>query len=139
MNIYNPGRFQWLSPNLLVDTANNKENILFLAQMIKKLQYKNIITLFGTTQIDKKYARELADMIVAGERFIVDDFSERSLPASEYAENKKKEHSVHLSEIDEQWLQALQSRKNTLIIIYGSFYLVGEIMRLSRYKPFATA
>jgi folylpolyglutamate synthase/dihydropteroate synthase len=36
-NIYNPGRFEWLSPDLLVDTANNTENIKILAKMAKRI------------------------------------------------------------------------------------------------------
>lgn len=49
--------------------------------MVMKLKYKNVITLFGTTQTEKEYARKLADMIPAKERFIIDDFCDRSLSA----------------------------------------------------------
>ncbi len=49
--------------------------------MVKELKTKNIITLFGTTQIDPRYARKLADMIPARERFIIDNFCDRALTA----------------------------------------------------------
>lgn len=138
LSIENPGRFHWLSPTLLVDTANNAENIHILATMIKKLNYKRVITLFGTTQIDKKYARVLADMIPAEKRFIIDNFCDRALPSSEYGKQSDKEQIIDLAIVGQEWLMSLQKQKNTLIVVYGSFYLVGEIMRLSRYKPFAT-
>ena len=137
-NIDNPGRFHWLSPTLLVDTANNAENIHILAQMVMKLKYKNVITLFGTTQTEKEYARKLADMIPAKERFIIDDFCDRSLSAWEYAIIGKRERILHFSEINKKWLKELQKQDNTVVVAYGSFYLIGEIMKLSIYKPFAT-
>lgn len=34
-DIYNPGRFEWVTPTVLVDTANNEENIAILSKMVK--------------------------------------------------------------------------------------------------------
>ena len=135
-NIYNPGRFEWLAPNILVDTANNAENIKILAKMVDKLPNKNIVTLFGTTQVDPESAKQLAKMIPTRERILIDDFCDRSLPYSSYADEVKHTEKIHLLHEEEKIKKWLQEKEKT-IVIYGSFYLIGEIMRLSRYQPFA--
>ena len=136
-NIYNPGRFEWLAPNILVDTANNKENIKILENMVQKVcGKKKIITLFWTTQTDALYAAELAQTIQADQRILVDDFCDRSLPCSAYADNIDHKEIIHFFQEPEKIKKWLSDNKNT-IVIYGSFYLIGEIMRVSRYKPFA--
>jgi folylpolyglutamate synthase/dihydropteroate synthase len=84
-NIYNPGRFEWLSPTVLVDTANNEENIKILARMVKRIQHRNIVTLFGTTQTDPDYAAKLANMISTKHRVLIENFCDRSLPCLEYS------------------------------------------------------
>ena len=84
-NIYNPGRFEWIAPHILVDTANNRENIKILRSMVQKIKSKKIITLYGTTQIDAEYTSELAQMIPAERRILVDDFCDRSLPCEAYS------------------------------------------------------
>lgn len=85
MDIYNPGRFEWLNAHTLVDTANNKENIKILKEMIKKLAIKKeILILFGTTQTEKDYAQNLSEMIPGDKIVLIDDFCDRSLPCSEY-------------------------------------------------------
>ncbi len=89
--------------------------------------------------MDKKYARILADFIPAEHRYVVDNFCDRSLPSDQYGKNNKNETVIHFSDINEKWLKNAQKEENSLLLVYGSFYLVGEIMRLSRYKPFATA
>ncbi len=85
MDIYNPGRFEWLNAHTLVDTANNEENIKIFKDMIKKLKLnKEVVILFGTTQTEKNYAQKLSRMIPGNNVILVDDFCDRSLPCSEY-------------------------------------------------------
>lgn len=85
MDIYNPGRFEWLNDHTLVDTANNEENIHILQNMVKKLKIeKEVLILFGTTQTEKDYAQKLSEMILGDKIILVDDFCDRSLPCSKY-------------------------------------------------------
>lgn len=136
--IYNPGRFEWIAPNILVDTANNRENIKILEKMVRKVsKNKNIVTLFGTTQTDPIYAAELAQAIQSKQRILIDDFSERSLPCSKYQDTAQYSEIIHLKK-EVKKIQKYLNKKNSIVIVYGSFYLVGEIMQLSRYKPFAS-
>ena len=133
-HIENPGRFHWLSPTLLVDTANNEENVAILAQMLQKIsQEKEIIALFGTTQTDPAYAARLAEMIPTKHRILVDEFCDRSLPCSEYSHLLEHAEVWHMGKIKK--LPTLKGQK--IYVVFWSFYLVGEIMRVSRYKPFA--
>lgn len=84
-DIYNPGRFEWITPTVLVDTANNEENIKILSKMVKSMtKKKNTIIIFGTTQEDAQYAHKLSEMIPGTKRILVDDFCDRSLPCSSY-------------------------------------------------------
>lgn len=135
-NIYNPGRFEWIAPHILVDTANNRENIRILKNMIRKLNHKKILAIYGTTQTDTAYAGELAQMIPAEKRILVDDFCDRSLPCETYKKAVKHDGIIHLFSETKRIEKLLQNKEYT-IIIYGSFYLVWEIMKLSRYKSFA--
>lgn len=136
-NMYNPGRFEWIAPHILVDTANNRENIGLLKNMIQKINHKKIITIYGTTQVDRAYASELAQMIPTEKRILVDDFCDRALPCETYSSWVVHDDTIHLFEEQEKIKELLKKTDYTLII-YGSFYLVWEIMRLSIYKPFAT-
>jgi len=137
MNIYNPGRFEWITPTILVDTANNRENIEILRKMtVDILKNKKIIVLFGTTQTDPIYAKKLSTMISGTKNIIIDDFCDRSLPCSEYAREEKQEiiHFFHETEK----IRNIIKDADTIKIIYGSFYLIREIMRESRYIPFVS-
>ena len=122
--IDNPGRFTWISPTILVDTANNRENIKIFSHMVRKLKkHTKIITLFGTTQVEPDYAGELAGMVQADKRILIDDFCDRSLPYESYKNFTQWTDAIHFShekEKIENWL----SEKDTTIVVYGSFYLV---------------
>lgn len=135
-NIYNPGRFEWIAPHILVDTANNVENIWILQKMVKKMDLGKTIVLYGTTQTNPLMAKELSQMIHGEKRILVDDFCERSLPCETYNKWVKYDDTIHLFEERQKMKSLLEKTENT-IIIYWSFYLIGEIMVMSRYKPFA--
>jgi folylpolyglutamate synthase/dihydropteroate synthase len=142
MQIENPCRFQWITPTILVDTANNRENIKILAKMISKLplwsKTKNQlpITIFGTTQTDPGYAAELARMISWDERILVDDFYERALPCDTYSKQVPHDTVIHLSQEKEKMRKILEN-PHKIKIIYGSLYLIRYIIWESIHVPFA--
>lgn len=137
MDIYNPGRFEWINSHTLVDTANNRENIQILQKMIQNLKIKkDIVVIFGTTQVDPDYAWELSEEIEGKQKILVDDFCDRALPCSEYQKNTKNTEVIHLF-TEREKIEKILSDTSQLKIVYGSFYLIGEIMRVSIYKPFA--
>lgn len=133
---YNPGRFEWITPHIFVDTANNRENIGILKKMIRKMDLKNTTILYGTTQTDIQQVREFAQMIPGERRILVDEFCERSLLCEKYSDRVRHNGTIHFSsEINK--IREILTDKGSTVIVYGSFYLVWEIMKLSRYKPFA--
>jgi len=137
--MYNPGRFEWISPNILVDTANNKENIRFLKTLLGRNGPKTVV-IFGTTQINPEYAAQLATMIPVKRRILVDGFCDRALPCSEYAHLVPHEAVWHLdSEEGKIPLQAItkKTKQSQKYMLYGSLYLIGYTMWLSRYNVFA--
>lgn len=96
--ISNPGRFEWLSPTVIIDTANNKENIKILSKMIQKIaKGRQLYTFFGTTQTDTNYATQLAQMIPTEHRILVDGFCERALPVATYNDGVKNNKIINLS------------------------------------------
>lgn len=135
-NIYNPWRFEWIAPHILVDTANNRENIGILKKMIQKMDLKNITILYGTTQTESAYAEEFAQMIPGKRRILIDDFCERALPCDTFSSWVRHDGIIHLFE-EVNKVQKILMDKGSVIIVYGSFYLVWEIIKLSRYKTFA--
>ncbi|MBP7823039.1 hypothetical protein KA050_01670 [Candidatus Gracilibacteria bacterium] len=141
-NISNPGRFEWLSPTIIVDTANNKENIKILSQMIQEIaKGKKIQTFFGTTQTDSNYAAELAKIIPAEKRILVDGFCDRALSVSSYSHLVKNNGIIDISTgsgKDSFYELNTQNGRNTINLIYGSFYLVGYIMSMSMHKSFTS-
>lgn len=144
-DIHNPGRFEWITNNILVDTANNKENIKLLLDTIQKnseLQTPNseLTLIFGTTQVDLLYVSQLANMFPYQRKIAVDGFCERALPCSSYNWNVHFDSIWHLDTEDGQESMKKifqQEKKSQKYIICGSIYLVGYAMRLSRYSPFA--
>lgn len=140
-NIYNAGRFEWLSPHILVDTANNKQNIKILAKMLTQMVPKKKMTIiFWSTQIEPAYAAELANLLPANKKILVDGFCERALPYSKYSYLIAHDTSWHLDREDgiAQVKKILQEKKDDeIFVLSGSIYLVWYIMNLSRYNIFA--
>lgn len=138
-NIYNPGRFEYLRPNILLDTANNLENIKILKKMVQK-DFSDATLIFGTTQTDPKYISQLLSLFPNKKKILVDGFCERSLPCSEYQNLIKNDDIWHLdtAKWKERIKKVLEENKNTQkYIIFWSFYLIGYIMSLSRHSVFA--
>lgn len=123
-DISNPGRFEWITPALLIDTANNIENIQILAKMVKEAtRGKAVTVLYGTTQVDPAYAAELAGMIKGNQRILVDDFCDRSLPCREYGREVPHDSVLHFLHEPER-ARALLEDTSTITVVYGSFYLL---------------
>lgn len=106
--------------------------------MIRNLKIKKDITvIFGTTQVNPDYAWKLSQMIGGKRKILVDDFCDRALPCSEYQKNSNNTEIIRFfSEIEK--IREILHDSHKIKIIFGSFYLIGEIMRVSIYKPFAS-
>jgi len=138
-NIYHPGRNEWISPHLFVDSANNYENIILLKRMLKNT-LNDAIIIFGSTQTDPVYVAKLANIFPNQKKILVDGFCERSLPCSQYSHFVPSSTTKHLD--TDIWKKFIKNLSKPCpwtqkYILFGSIYLVGYVMRLSRYKIFA--
>lgn len=140
-NIYNSWRFDWITPHILVDTANNTENLRLLQKMINKEHLNNVTLIFWTTQTNSEKVRELLKIFPHQKWIFVDGFCDRALPCSLYAvESWVESHFLHLD--TQSWkkemLSILEMNKNAeKYLIFWSLYLVWYVMKLSRYNIFA--
>jgi folylpolyglutamate synthase/dihydropteroate synthase len=75
-------------------------------------------------------------MISTKHRVLIENFCDRSLPCLEYSSWVQNDATIDFFQETEKIKKILED-KNTIKVIYGSFYLIGEIMRVSIYKPFA--
>ncbi len=139
--IHNPGRYEWIMPHIFVDTANNRENIHILKNMLQKQNIWDVTFLFGTTQPDAAYVESIIHMFSGQNMVFVDGFCERALPCQKYIKNSQKNAIIwHLD--TSKWIKNIQSilkdKKNQRkYIIFWSLYLVWYIMKLSRHNIFA--
>ena len=98
------------------------------------------IIIFGTTQADPIYAAQLANTFPNQQKILVDGFCERALPCSKYSKNVLRNTTWHLdTEKGQLSMKNLlkQEKKSQKYVLYGSIYLVGYVMCLSRYNIFA--
>jgi len=122
-----PGRFQFLSKNLLVDCAHNPAGMLALSKEIKRLrqEYDRIILVIGILE-DKEYKKMMSYILPTVDYTILTEVSgSRSLAAEKLA------YGTH--EIVREPLEAVRKAKelaseNDLVVVSGSLYLIGEIL-----------
>ncbi len=127
-----PGRLQYVRPNLLIDGAHNRAGIQALSTYIDdsiRAQRKKIITLFGTSKREEEVAGFVDVLIAADEHVFVHPSVHRGLDPDLYV------HTCSLSPVSIQKnpVQAVQdilsrADEDTLIVVYGSLYLLGEVL-----------
>ena len=128
MNATWPGRFQFVSKNVLIDCAHNPNGFKTLVRELKNISYNKLILVVGFSN-DKdiktisKILRPLANKII-----ITKSKNDRA-----YNPNTIKEHFNKNSIIRNNPKKAMNyakkiAAKNDLILVTGSIFLVGELM-----------
>lgn len=128
-HIIHPWRVQRLSKNILVDGAHNEEGVQAFAQYVDTIRnnFSHIVTVFGATKTREDYPRFFENLIVG-------DFNYLVAPPIEKRAVDPATYQQHLSfptistSLDTLWDQLPFHDPNTLIIIYGSLYLVGACL-----------
>jgi len=130
MQINHPGRCQRIRNNVLVDGAHNEEWIdAFVAYVkTKTVWYKKVVTVFWSTKKREEYPRFFSHLIPGDINYLVTPSIEnRAIPPSNYQFHltfdaidawTRQELSEHLDMTD----------RETLFIVYGSLYLVWEVI-----------
>ena len=132
-----PGRFQYLSktPDIILDVAHNEDAAKSLSENIKKYRYKSIHVVLGVLADKDVYS------IVEPFSDLVDHWhigtinSERGMNADEIKFRinsiyKNKLFIETYSSVTTAFNQAKSvQKKDSLLLVYGSFYTVSEVLR----------
>ena len=139
------GRFQYLkkSPDIILDVAHNEDASKSLARNIKNIGYKKIIAVLGILADKDVYSivEPFSSFINHWHVGTID--SERGMNSDEikYRINSLFKNSLSIStysSISSAFISAINSQdKDTLILAYGSFYTVSEVLKsniINAYK-----
>ncbi len=139
------GRFQYLkkSPDIILDVAHNEDASKSLARNIKKIGYKKIIAVLGILADKDVYSIVEPFSTFINHWHIGTIDSERGMNSDEikYRINSLFKNSLSIStysSITSAFISAINSQdKDTLILAYGSFYTVSEVLKsniINAYK-----
>ena len=131
------GRFQYLSksPDIILDVAHNEDAARSLSENIKRLRYNNIQVVLGILADKDVYS------IVEPFSNLVDRWhigtinSERGMNADEikYRVNSIYKNKLSIetyASVTSAFNQAkLNQQRDSLLLVYGSFYTVSEVLR----------
>ena len=131
------GRFQYLkkSPDIILDVAHNEDASKSLARNINNIGYKKIIAVLGILADKDVYSivEPFSSFINPWHIGTID--SERGMNSDEikYRINSLFKNSLSIStysSISSAFISAINSQdKDTLILAYGSFYTVSEVLK----------
>ena len=124
------GRFQFLRDNILSDCAHNPDGIRTLCKEIKRLKYDRLILVIGILR--DKDIKEMLGIIepLADKIILTKPPVSRAAESEELAEFLKKE-CILVNNISHAIDTAEKiSSESDIIVITGSIYLVGEVIRI---------
>jgi len=139
-NLKIPGRFQIVSknPRIIIDGAHNVASVRALKETIKKVYDKKILLLFSCLR-GKDIGGMLKELKPIVEKIYPTEIQySRKMPMEEIKKNVS-ESGMMMAEttgmIDEDLESAVKEASSSdLIIVTGSFYLVGEALKKLKIK-----
>lgn len=128
------GRFQILkeSPKVVIDVSHNAEGIKNIKNNLKYLSYRKLFIIFGMMK-DKEYKKCLREIENLGGSVIVTKpkYKRALEPEEMYEIFENKENCNVIKDISEAYKFAInKAGKNDIVLITGSFFLVGEIINV---------
>jgi len=124
------GRWQWLKPNVVCDTAHNKDGLELVLKQLSQAEYNNLHLVFGMVK-DKNPDDILALLPKNAYYYFVAPKINRALEASELFEHSKRFglKGECCSSVAEGYQNALHNADNSdLIFIGGSTFVVAEVL-----------
>jgi dihydrofolate synthase/folylpolyglutamate synthase len=124
------GRWQWLRPNVVCDTAHNKDGLELVLKQLSQAEYNNLHLVFGMVK-DKNPDDILALLPKNAYYYFVAPKINRALEASELFEHSKRFglKGECCSSVAEGYQNALHNADNSdLIFIGGSTFVVAEVL-----------
>lgn len=151
MDVTWPARLEFLKHNLLVDCAHNPGASLVLARELEKAKedtknhyerarripyFRKLILVIGILK-DKDYKQILKYLApLAAKIILCKPNTERALEPEIFAAEIQKEHAkdyVIINDVKEAVIYAQETaQKNDLVLVTGSFYVVGEVYGMYR-------
>ena len=136
-----PGRFQYLqhSPDIILDVAHNEDAAKSLATNIKRLGYKKIHVVLGILADKDVYSIVKPFSLLVDHWCIGTISSERGMNAEEI---KFRINSLFKNKFSIETYNSISSAydgaknqqdDNSLILVYGSFYTVSEVLQSNSY------
>ena len=137
-----PGRFQYLqsSPDIVLDVAHNEDAAKALLSNIKDKRYKEINVVLGILNDKDVYSIVEPFVAVVNNWFIGTINSERGMNAEEIEYRMK---SLFKSNLNIKTYNSItsafkfarnQQGFNSLLLVYGSFYTVSEVLKIKTSK-----
>ena len=124
------GRWQWLKPNVVCDTAHNKDGLELVLKQLSQAEYNNLYMVFGMVK-DKNPDDILALLPKNAYYYFVAPKINRALEASELFEHSKRFglKGECCSSVAEGYQNALHNADSSdLIFIGGSTFVVAEVL-----------
>lgn len=134
-----PARCEIISsqPEIMVDCAHNIDSSQALKEVIEQILKKRAIFVFGVAK-DKKVFGMLRILSAVGDHFVFTQAKHpRALNIEELTSQAKKLNLKFTTAktVSQAIKKAIARQKKEIIVITGSFYVVGEGMRYLRYRP----
>lgn len=131
------GRFQYLqkSPDIILDVAHNEDAAKSLSRNIKNIGYKKIIAVLGILADKDVYSIVEPFYSLISHWYIGTIDSQRGMNADEikYRINSLFKNNLSIgtySSVSSAFISALRAQdKDTLLLVYGSFYTVSEVLK----------
>lgn len=129
------GRFELISkrPKIVIDISHNLQAVQNVKQNLRYFKFKKLLIIFGMMK-DKNYKDSVNELAKLNADLILTkpDFPRAATPSELYEAilSKKKNHFVTDDVPDAFKLALSRSSPNDLILITGSFYLVGDFLKI---------
>ena len=124
------GRWQWLKPNVVCDTAHNKDGLELVLKQLSQAEYNNLYMVFGMVK-DKNPDDILGLLPKNANYYFVAPKINRALEASKLFEHSKRFglKGECCSSVAEGYQNALHNADSSdLIFIGGSTFVVAEVL-----------
>ena len=127
-----PARFQFIKKNIIIDTAHNEDGFRVLFNELKSLKYKKLIMVVGFSK-DKniKTISKIINSNIKNKKIIlIQANNERALTIKDAIPYFKDMRNLKIINSSKEALNYAKkiAKKDDLILITGSIYLVGELI-----------
>lgn len=127
------GRFQIVQerPKIIIDVSHNAEGIKYIQNNLKYVKYRKLYIIFGMMK-DKEYRKCLREIENPGGYIILTKpkYKRALEPEEMYKIIGNKTNCIVINDVKKAYKYAMNmAGKDDAVLITGSFYLVGEIVK----------